>query len=178
MIKLTGGERRGAKIFTPKGQRTRPALARLRVRTFDVLAGRVADARCADLFAGSGAMGLEALSRGAASCLFVEKSENGAVAIERNLEKLRFEDRARIIRGDVFRYAGRITAVDLVFVDPPYELYRREPVRMARLLERIDGGLYVIEHTPHDRFVEGLGFLTLEDRREFGQTVVSFAVRA
>lgn len=175
MLRITGGERRGANLFSPKGQETRPALARLRVRVFDVLGERVAGASVADLFAGSGAMGLEALSRGAASCAFFEQSPAAVKSIHQNLEKLRYVDRASVVRGDVYR--ARIPPVDLVFVDPPYAEYRERPERLAALLERAAGKLYVIEHTAHDRFAESGSGLKVIDRRDFGRTVVSLAVR-
>jgi 16S rRNA (guanine966-N2)-methyltransferase len=172
MIRLTGGARRGAKLVTPRGLATRPALARVRVCLFDVLADQVEGARVADLFAGSGALGLEALSRGAASCVFVEKSREAADAIERNLEKLKFN--GRVIRGDVF--GAEVPPSDLVFVDPPYALYR-EPARLAELLRRIDGELYIVEHPRGDPFAEGLPFLRRVDRRDFGRTILTFLKR-
>jgi 16S rRNA (guanine966-N2)-methyltransferase len=173
MLRITGGERRGARLWAPPGDRTRPALARLRVCVFDVLGARVEGARVVDLFAGSGAMGLEALSRGAAGCLFFERSIPAADAIRRNLAHLRFEDRGRLVRADVYRCD--VPPADLAFVDPPYDHYRLQPQRVARLLKRASAALWVIEHTPEDRFVEGLDFLKAVDRRAFGQTVVTFA---
>lgn len=162
MLKITAGERRGAKLFAPKGLETRPAQARLRVRVFDVLGDRVEGASCVDLFAGTGAMGLEALSRGAASCVF---HEIGPEALRRNIEKLRYGDRARVVVGDVYRAA--IEPADIAFVDPPYAEYGAE--RLAALLRRVRTGLFIVEHP---RGVELGGRVV--DRREFGRTVVSF----
>lgn len=162
MLKITGGDRRGAKLFSEPGLDTRPALARLRVCVFDVLGDRVDGATVADLFAGTGAMGLEALSRGAASCVFYEIRPD---AVRRNIEKLRYADRARVVAGDVYRAA--VEPADLVFVDPPYAAYR--DARLAALLKRVKAGLFVVEH-PRDVSPEGRAV----DRREFGRTVITF----
>src|SRR6476646_875712 len=100
-MRIVGGEHRGARIFAPKGTDTRPTSDRVREAAFDLI-GPVDDAAVLDLFAGSGAMGLEALSRGAASAVFVETDREAARAIDRNLEKLRLTG-ARVLQQDVLR---------------------------------------------------------------------------
>ena len=114
-MKLTGGEAAGAKLFGLKGRDTRPAQARVRNSLFNILQHAIPEARVLDLFAGTGSVGLEALSRGAASCLFVDQSRECIDVIRRNLEKLRWLDRARLVQGSVFRLDTYLQGPEAVF---------------------------------------------------------------
>jgi 16S rRNA (guanine966-N2)-methyltransferase len=125
-MRVISGVERGLKIVAPRGQETRPATARVRSSIFSRLAARdaIADARVLDLFAGSGAFGLEALSRGASRVVFVDRAREAAAAIRQNLSRLRLAARARVITTD-FRHALPELAearecFDLVFVDAPF----------------------------------------------------------
>ena len=121
-MRVIAGSRKGHKLAAPRGLDTRPTSDRVRENVFN-LVGPVDDARVLDLFAGSGAMGIEALSRGAASAVFVEHDADAVRTIERNLDRLRLTG-ARVVRGDVLQaIAQEATAgakYDLVLVDPPY----------------------------------------------------------
>jgi 16S rRNA (guanine966-N2)-methyltransferase len=118
-VRIVAGEHRGARIFAPKGRSTRPTSDRVREAAFNLI-GPVDGARVLDLFAGSGAMGLEALSRGAASATFVETDRDAVRSIERNLEKLRVRG-ARVVQRDVLQaLATDRGTYDLVLCDPPY----------------------------------------------------------
>jgi 16S rRNA (guanine966-N2)-methyltransferase len=118
-MRIVGGEHRGARIFAPKGRDTRPTSDRVREAAFNLI-GPVDGATVLDLFAGSGAMGLEALSRGAASATFVENDRDAVRSIERNLEKLRVTG-ARVVQRDVRQaLATDPRTYDLVLCDPPY----------------------------------------------------------
>src|ERR687886_1583878 len=123
-MRIIAGSRKGARIFAPKGMDTRPTGDRVREAAFNLI-GPVDGATVLDLFAGSGAMGLEALSRGAASAVFVENDRAATRAIDRNLEKLRLH--ATVLQQDVLRALAAEAAVgrryDLVLVDPPYEMF-------------------------------------------------------
>jgi 16S rRNA (guanine966-N2)-methyltransferase len=145
-VRIVAGSRKGARIFAPKGRETRPTSDRIREAAFSII-GSVVGARVLDLFAGSGALGLEALSRGAASAVFVESDRDAVRAIERNLEKLQLTG-ARIVRSDVLRYlAIAEERYDLVLVDPPYEVVESLRMPFAVHLPRVlaDGGLLVLE---------------------------------
>jgi len=178
-LRLTGGTARGAKLWSLPGLRVRPALARMRVSLFAVLAPRLEGAAVADLFAGTGSLGLEALSRGAARAVFLDTDPRCLEAIRLNLKKLRFEDRAEVLRADAFRAVNGLGPVDLAFVDPPYAFYEERAGEMGRLLEvllrqvlRRPGGLAVVEH----RAGRGPGPLTvgrIVDRRRYGGTEVT-----
>jgi 16S rRNA (guanine966-N2)-methyltransferase len=122
-VRIIAGSRKGARIFAPKGE-TRPTGDRVREAAFNLI-GPVDDMAVLDLFAGSGAMGLEALSRGASSAVFVESDRDAQRTIERNLEKLGLKG-ARIVKSDARRAlateAGAGRRYDLVLVDPPYRM--------------------------------------------------------
>jgi 16S rRNA (guanine966-N2)-methyltransferase len=118
-VRIVAGSRKGARIFAPKGSDTRPTGDRVREAAFNLI-GPVDGASVLDLFAGSGAMGLEALSRGAASAVFVESGRDACRAIERNLDKLGLSGAAVLCRDAVQMLAAESRAYDLVLCDPPY----------------------------------------------------------
>jgi 16S rRNA (guanine966-N2)-methyltransferase len=148
-VRIIAGTHRGHRIAAPKGLDTRPTSDRVRESAFNLI-GPVNGASVLDLFAGSGAMGLEALSRGAESATFVEADRRAAETIDQNLAKLRLTG-ARIVREDAVRTlaaeasAGR--KYDLVLVDPPYDLYPDLEPMLARYLPHVlaEGGLVVVE---------------------------------
>jgi 16S rRNA (guanine966-N2)-methyltransferase len=148
-MRIVAGSRKGHTIHAPKGAETRPTGDRVREAAFNLI-GPVDGATVLDLFAGSGAMGLEALSRGAIRAVFVESDRDAVRAIERNLDKLRLTG-ATLLRED----AGRVLAAeasagrtyDLVLVDPPYAMYPDLQPKLARWLPRVvaPDGLVVVE---------------------------------
>ncbi len=148
-MRIIAGEHRGARIFAPPGRDTRPTSDRAREAAFNLI-GPVDDADVLDLFAGSGAMGLEALSRGAESVVFVENDRDACRAIDRNLDKLRLKG-ARVIQQDAAQalaseaVAGR--RYDLVLVDPPYEMFSSLQKRLSAYLAAVlaEHGLVVVE---------------------------------
>jgi 16S rRNA (guanine966-N2)-methyltransferase len=148
-VRIIAGERRGAKIAAPKGDSTRPTGDRVREAAYNLI-GPVDDTAVLDLFAGSGAMGLEALSRGARRCVFVESDRAACAVIRDNLEKLRLTG-ALVLQKDAFqavreeRAAGR--TYDLVLVDPPYGTWPDLQERLAAALPPVlaPDGLIVVE---------------------------------
>ena len=140
-MRIIAGTARGTRLArVPRG--TRPLSDRAREGLFSSLGGRVAGARCADLFAGTGAMGIEALSRGAASCLFVDSGAAAIRAIRENLERTGLGDRATVVRADVMAALDRSPVpLDLTLLDPPYA-HPHEAVReiLARLTEAVAPG--------------------------------------
>lgn len=121
-MRVVAGSLRGRRLLAPPGTATRPTTDRVREAVFNALASRglVDGARAADLFAGSGALGLEALSRGAEHCTFVERDRLALQALQDNLRELGVAERATVITGDVLASTHRLAAVDLAFADPPY----------------------------------------------------------
>jgi 16S rRNA (guanine966-N2)-methyltransferase len=153
-MRIIAGSRKGARIFAPKGSETRPTGDRVREAAFNLI-GPVEGARVIDLYAGSGAMGLEALSRGAARVVFVETDRAALDAIDRNLEKLGLtgaeiarEPAARRLAADA--QAGR--RYDLVLIDPPYRMLDSALATLApRLADALDpAGLVVVESAAKD----------------------------
>jgi 16S rRNA (guanine966-N2)-methyltransferase len=146
-MRIIAGSHKGHRIDAPKGRSTRPTSDRVRENVFNIVAPWVEHALVLDLFAGSGALGIEALSRGAERAVFVESDQAACRVIERNLDRLRLTG-AEVVRRDVSRFlAAETRAFDLVFCDPPYEEYETlEPI-LARYLPRLlaADGLAVLE---------------------------------
>lgn len=121
-MRVVAGELGGRKLVSPDGTVTRPTTDRVREAIFNALgsAGLIEGALVADLFAGTGAVGIEALSRGAAHCTFVERDRTALRALEENIESLDLSARTRILRSDAGQAAATLD-VDIAFIDPPYE---------------------------------------------------------
>jgi 16S rRNA (guanine966-N2)-methyltransferase len=173
-VRVIAGSRKGHKLAAPRGLETRPTSDRVRENVFN-LVGPVDGARVLDLFAGSGALGIEALSRGAASAVFVEHDADAVRTIERNLDRLRLTG-ARIVHADVLRtIAQEATAgakYDLVLVDPPYGMFTEIQPRLVRHLPPLlaADGLLVLET---DVRTEPELPLPIRTSRKYGQTRVT-----
>lgn len=176
-MRIIAGSRKGHRIDAPRGPATRPTSDRVRENVFNLVAPWVEDAEVLDLYAGSGAMGLEALSRGAAAAVFVEADVDACRTINSNLDKLRI-DGARVFCQDTARFLATETrAYDLVFCDPPYEEYERLEPQLVRYLPRVldDGGLLVLETS--SRRPEPELPLTLRTSRRYGAARISLFER-
>ena len=173
-MRIVAGSRKGHGIAAPKGTITRPTGDRVREAAF-ALIGPVEGSAVLDLFAGSGAMGLEALSRGAASCVFVERDRDAARVIQANLEKLRLTG-ATVANRDVAATLrdehARQRRYDLVLVDPPYEEWERHTATLSDLLPGVlaDDALVVVETS--DR-VEPKLPLALVTTRRYGSARIT-----
>lgn len=140
-MRIIAGEARGRVLVAPKGRTTRPILDQLKQRAFDILGPLPPGTVAWDLFAGAGSLGLEALSRGAEKALFVDMDRSACDAVKTNLEKLGWEARGRVARGDAFR-ADSLTRGDeknpgLIFFDPPFPLVERDPRGIGDHLDRL-----------------------------------------
>jgi 16S rRNA (guanine966-N2)-methyltransferase len=173
-MRIIAGEKRGHTIFAPRGRETRPTSDRVRENVFNIVAPWVEGARVLDLYAGSGAMGLEALSRGAASALFVESDPDALRVIDHNLDKLGLKG-ARVVRVDatiaLSREAGAGRKYDLVLVDPPYDMTNYDT--LARYLPAVlaDDGLLVVETAA--KVEPELPPLSVRTTRKYGSTRVT-----
>jgi 16S rRNA (guanine966-N2)-methyltransferase len=153
-VRIIAGSRKGARIFAPRGHDTRPTGDRVREAVYN-LVGPVDDMEVLDLYAGSGAMGLEALSRGAAHATFVEADRSAAETIVRNLEKLELQG-ATVLREDAARKLAADAAsgrrYDLVLIDPPYRMLADVLPNLATHLPAVVGpnGLVVVESDAHE----------------------------
>lgn len=154
MMRVIAGEWRGRRLVAPRGLATRPSAARLREALFSALGPAIRGAKIADLFAGSGALGIESLSRGAAHVTFVEHHARAIDVIETNLRTLEVPREAtRILRSDAWAWlqrldAGRQADVEIVLADPPYD-HESVPGLLPRAAAWVQSGAlgaFVLEH--------------------------------
>lgn len=178
-MRIIAGEARGRRLQAPKGHMTRPTADRVRESIFNVLGQRLSGEKVLDLFAGSGAMGLEALSRGAATALFVDRDPEAILACRTNLRSLGWLERGEVLRSEALRAIGELeragSSFDLVFVDPPYDPGPEsflEALGGSGILRR--GATVVAEHDARWVAGESFGILRREDRRSFGGTGISY----
>jgi 16S rRNA (guanine966-N2)-methyltransferase len=173
-VRVVGGSARGRTLVAPPGERTRPTSDRVREAIFNALRSRgaVDGSDVLDLFAGSGALGVEALSQGAAHATFVDSDRVARQAVRRNLEACGFLDRAAIVAGPAERFLARPGGerFDLAFCDPPYAF-----ASWGRLLASLPADLAVIES---DRPVTVPAGWDLVRESRYGGTWVGFATRA
>jgi 16S rRNA (guanine(966)-N(2))-methyltransferase RsmD len=183
-MRVVAGELRSRRLHTVPGRETRPTSDRARAGLFDWLGSTVGGARVLDLFAGTGALGLEALSRGAAEAVFVERARGAVRVLRRNLEELGLEARARVVEADLSRglrpLAAKLGAFGLILADPPYgggALQRLlEDEALATLLE--PGGSLVIERSARVEPGAGLTALELRGTKRYGETAFDWWERA
>ena len=146
---IIAGDARGRKIEAPEGRDTRPTLDRVRENLFNMLQGEIAGSRVLDLFAGSGAIGIEALSRGARHAVFVENSRKALQVIKDNIHFTKFEDESDLILSDAVSYVRglRVVDFDVIFIDPPYDSGLYDEVLQAINSFDIlsEGGIIVVE---------------------------------
>ncbi len=185
--RVVAGTARGIRLLAP-GPGTRPLADRVKEAAFGILAPDLVDARFLDLFAGSGAAGIEALSRGAAAAVFVEHDTGAVRAIGENLRRAGLTDRAAVARMDVLRFLGRLGELpadpfDVVFVDPPYAETGLRDRALARLgapdvpatpAILVPGARVAATHFWRDAPPETVGLLASERVRRFGETAVTF----
>jgi 16S rRNA (guanine966-N2)-methyltransferase len=176
-MRIVGGSLGGRVLRAPPGAATRPTSEKVREAIFNILPD-VVGTHVLDLFAGSGALGIEALSRGAAHATFVDFGKQPLQIIRGNLKELGLDPRATVVNGDAVAAAARPGPApwDLVFIDPPYasDLAIRAAQALAHLAA---GATIVIEHDRRHAPPEHLGSLVRSDERRYGDTLVSFFQR-
>ena len=168
MLRIIAGEFKGRRLKTPSGRTVRPTGDRVKEAWFSILQQSIPDARVLDLFAGSGALGFEALSRGAVSVEFVENSKASLAAIRDNATTLNVGDRVTIHRSDALHFAERLQpgAYDVAFADPPYA--SNDAQRLAELFRATPfARVFSVEHSADQRIVG-------DDTRRYGDTAITF----
>jgi 16S rRNA (guanine966-N2)-methyltransferase len=170
-MRVIAGEWRGRRLQAPPGRATRPTTDRVREAWMSVVGPELPDATVLDLFAGSGALGIEALSRGAAHAVFVEQSAPAIRALRTNLDALGAGDRARIVRSDAIRFVDALEplAFDVAFADPPYGTGLASRIA-DRFAERPFARLLCLEHGEGDELPD----LADARVRRYGSTFVTF----
>lgn len=182
-MRVISGSARGRKLKSPRSSETRPIMDRVKTALFDILAPEIMGMRVLDLFAGTGAVGIEALSRGAESATFIERSPEAWRLVRENLAITGLSDRAEVLRADAFAYLQQAAAAnrryDLVYVAPPqYEGLA------ARALAQLDAapltepdGLVIVQIHPQERAsLDALSLKRLRryDERKYGSTLLLF----
>jgi len=181
-MRVIAGSAKGRHLLSVPGTATRPITDRVKESLFNIIGSRIEGACILDLFAGTGSVGIEALSRGAEEVVFVESSPKAVQVLKRNLELTGFTARARIVRQDVFRFLARPVAqpCDLIYVAPP-----QYQGLWARTLMALDGGywlkadgLVVVQIHPKEYQSLELHTLDLVDQRQYGSTMLCFYAKA
>ncbi|HEV8291359.1 MAG TPA: 16S rRNA (guanine(966)-N(2))-methyltransferase RsmD [Tepidisphaeraceae bacterium] len=183
-MRIIAGEFRGRKLLPPEGDATRPITDRVKQSLFDILAPRIEGGRIYDLFAGTGSMGLECLSRGASQARFFEADRSALDRLKKNIAALKLESRSQVIPGDLFKWFSANTPTEcanLIFLDPPYRFLKEQPEKLLNLAEVIAAnhlttdGLLIFRHDAIDELA--LPPLHTLDRREYGGMVLEFLAR-
>ncbi|MFA7060579.1 MAG: 16S rRNA (guanine(966)-N(2))-methyltransferase RsmD [Pedobacter sp.] len=181
-MRVIAGSARGTRLAAPRGTHTRPTADRVREALFSIIQSRFAleSARVLDICAGTGSLGIEALSRGAASCCFIENDRNALVVLNKNLSAVRYDVRADLLELDAIKALNLLAAqrdqFDIVFFDPPYasNLYFVVAETLCnRSLLKV-GGLFVTESDVRNPLPDHVGKFVKSDHRIYGDTVLDF----
>lgn len=182
-MRVIAGAAKGRRLKSLPGPGTRPITDRVKTALFDILGASVVGARVLDLFAGTGSVGIEALSRGAAEAVFVEKDPRAIRVLRENLRETGLADRARVVRADVFAFlrSGPPEPFDLIYIAPPQ--YRGWWRRTLALLDERPGwlaahGTVVVQIHPKEFEEVVLQHFAEADRRDYGSTWLVFYQRS
>lgn len=179
-MRIIGGEKRGLRLRSVTGVTTRPTADRVKEALFNILAGEIVEAAVLDLFAGSGALGLEALSRGAARAVFVEKDRKAGAVLRSNVQAAGFGRQASVVLADVFRTLTRPEKLggpfDVVFADPPYmrEMAGTVVGAVAESGVLAPSGLLVVEHDRREELPPRWENIVQIRAARYGDTTLSF----
>jgi 16S rRNA (guanine(966)-N(2))-methyltransferase RsmD len=179
-MRIIGGKSKGRVLASPKGQAIRPTSDRVKESIFDILQDKIGGKIVLDLFAGTGNLGIEALSRGAKKVIFVEKERQALGLIQRNLNQFGLEKRSEILPRNVTRAIGilneRRECFDLILMDPPYErgLIRKTLLELNSQRIYHKDSILVIEHNRREPLPHILEGWNLIRQRRMGDTVISF----
>ena len=179
-MRVIGGDARGRRLKAPKGRSLRPTAARVKEALFDILPRDLSGVKVLDLFAGTGNVTIEALSRGAAEAILVDSSPQSGSAIRENLRRFQCLDRAKVWIAPVARalrlLARRGETFDMIFLDPPYD--RQLVGATLRIIAKgallRNSGVLVAEHSTREQIAPRYESLVLRDRRRYGATLLSF----
>lgn len=184
-MRISAGRFRGRQLKTPKGDATRPTSGMVRETLFNILTPKLPEARVLDLFAGSGSVGLEALSRGAAAAVLVEKARPALACLKENIALLDVAAQAAVMPLPVDRALEELARAgerfDLIFLDPPFadaDAYRRVLEAVAGTTLLAEDGVLVAQHDARLPLPDAVGPLTRTRERKIGDNALSFYRRA
>jgi 16S rRNA (guanine966-N2)-methyltransferase len=179
-LRIISGTHKGKKLLPFPGKNIRPTSDRLRESIFNILADRIQGALVLDLFAGTGALGIEALSRGAGAATFIEKDASAVTILKKNLHACGLKENAHVIRWDILINLNCVHSItpgfNLVFMDPPYQKDMVQPAlrHLSNSNALQNNACLVIEHSKFDPMPNILKAFRLKDVRKYGKTLVSF----
>lgn len=179
-MRVISGKARGLKLNTPKNEDVRPTTDRVKESLFNIINSYVLDSNVLDLFAGTGSLGIECLSRGAKKCIFVDKSKESMAIVKSNIKKARVENESITLNIDfknaIISLGNKGEKFNIIFMDPPY--YKNmfidalSAVDENNLLE--EDGIIVVEHDTVDSFPENVGRLYKNRDKKYGKTTLTF----
>jgi 16S rRNA (guanine(966)-N(2))-methyltransferase RsmD len=179
-LRIISGESKGRRLAYFRGQKIRPTSDKIKGAIFNILGLEFEDKEVLDLFAGTGALGIEALSRGAKKVVFVENNPYALEILNENLTRCRYGNKARVIKTSVERGVKLLKRkggqFDYIFIDPPYEKGMVEKILHVLSQGEIlkEDGVITVEHSGQELPGENYGSLSLRDQRKYGRTYVSF----
>lgn len=184
-MRIISGVARGTKLITLEGIATRPTLDRIKESLFSIIQNKIPNAVVLDLFAGSGALGIECLSRGALFCTFCDSSNKAIKVIKQNIEKTRMSEKALVIQADYATCLKKISnqknSFDIIFLDPPYEsnLIEKSIEKIIEFDLLKQDGIIIAETDQLELILEEIGKLQVEiiDIRKYGRVKLVFLNR-
>ena len=175
-MRVITGKARGVALKTPDGMQTRPTADRVKEALFSIIQFEIPCARVLDLFGGTGQLGIEALSRGAQSAVFVDASEKACALIKENLKRSKLQDCGKVIRSDYMEYLDRCREkFDIVFLDPPYaEVFLENALKRLSEIDILQSGGIIIAERPLDKELPWVfpGFTRSKDYK-YGKTLLT-----
>jgi 16S rRNA (guanine(966)-N(2))-methyltransferase RsmD len=183
-MRVIAGEAKGRRLKAPKGRELRPTGDRVKEALFNILPHDLSGRKVLDLFAGTGNLSIEALSRGAEEAVLVDVSRDATHVIEENVRGLGLTERSRVLTAPVFKsvrmLSRREEKFDLIFLDPPYDKELVGETLKAIAAEGLlaESGVVVAEHSVREKIEERYGALVLSDQRRYGDTMLSFFGRS
>lgn len=177
-MRVIAGEAKGMRLKSPSGLNIRPTADRVKEALFSMLGPGLVDAVFVDLYAGSGAIGIEAISRGADSCIFVDKNKKSISLIKENLTITKFENRSRVICADINKaikqFEGEGIKANIIFLDPPYNIVNLQLVVKSILNSSIikENGMVIVEHDRNN--IKWADSLAVTKQKKYGDTYLSF----
>ncbi len=175
-MRVVAGTARGTVLKTPDGMKTRPTADRVKEAMFSILQFDLPGARVLDLFAGTGQLGIEAISRGAAACVFVDESEKACALIRENLKKTHFTEQTKVIRGDSMQYLRTCKEkFDIILLDPPYaEVFLENCLNLITEIDILQSNGIIVTERPLEKELsfDFEGFSRSKDYK-YGKTVVT-----
>lgn len=179
-MRVISGKVRGLKLNTPKNEDVRPTTDRVKESLFNMINPYIMESNVLDLFAGTGSLGIECLSRGANNCVFVDVSKESISIVKSNIKKARVENESTVLNLDFKDAIGRLKVqgnkFDVIFMDPPYykNMFIDALLKIDDTSLLNEDGIIVIEHDSKDVFPESIGRLEKTKDKKYGNTTITF----